>query len=218
MYTSLFDTSAVVHVYLPEGNRGRKQKRIIEHILEQRTTFHKATLYIPSFCIAEVFNTFARKRFRPKENESALSAEEYKRCLDHFRQDIIWERRLYSYDLSRNHILAVDEIIPIEHQLRRRDESDHLTTLDILVIAMACELGYVGDPEKVFLVTCDRRMKDVFEELKRTDERKRKRLKVERVVIGEPEERRWIAPKVILLQEARASDIPHLERQPRLNV
>jgi hypothetical protein len=41
-----------------------------------------------------------------------------------------------------------------------------LSTFDILVFAMVCELAYTRECEETLLVTCDRRMKDVTEELR----------------------------------------------------
>jgi len=216
MYTYLFDTSAVVNLYLPRSPQTRRKRSRIEYLVEQRTLHRKATLLIPSFCIAEVFNTFARLCLSPRSDDRPLTEEEYKSCLDHFRDDIHWEKTFYSYDLTRNHILAVDEITPVEHRLAPKQESAHLSTLDILVIAMACELAYVGDPEKLYLVTCDRRMKTVFEVLKETDPNELKRLKVERN-IGDPKQKRWVAPNVLLLQDAKANEIPRVDGQRRLN-
>jgi len=217
MFTYLFDTSAVVHCYLPEARRTRSMKKKIEYLVEQRTVHREASLFIPSFCIAEVFNTFARMHFGPREDERPLSEEEYKSCLKDFREDIHWEKTFYSYDLTRNHILAVDEIIPVEHKLAASNEAAHLSTLDILVIAMACELAYVADPEKVYLVTCDRRMRTVFEALKEADESDLRRLKGDRN-IGHPKHKRWIPPKVLLLQDVGPNEMPRVDRQPPLNL
>lgn len=217
MFTHLFDTSAVVHLYLPEQPKTRRLKARVEYLVEHRTLYRKATLLIPSFCVAEVFNTFAKLHFRPGENDRVLTMDEYDSCMTRFRDDINWEKTLYSYDLNRNHIIAVDEIIPVEHKLAANGDETHLSTLDILVIAMACELAYIGDPEKVFLITCDRRMKKVFEGLKRADEHDLKRLKVERV-IGDPKERRWVPPNVLLLQDAIPKEFPRVDGQPPMNV
>ncbi len=217
MFTHLFDTSAVVYLYLPEEPKTKRRKARIKYLVDQRTLYRKATLLIPSFCIAEVFNTLAKLHFRPGENDRALAEEEYVSCMTRFREDINWESTLYSYDLNRNHILAVDEIVPVEHKLVSNDEEGHLSTLDILVIAMACELAYIGDPEKVFLVTCDRRMKKVFEELKSADERDLRRLKVERV-IGDPKNKRWVPPNMLLLQDATPKEFPRVDGQPMMNV
>ena len=217
MFTHLFDTSAVAHLYLPEQPKTRRLNERVRYLVQQRTIYRKATLLIPSFCVAEVFNTFAKLHFRPSESDRPLTKDEYDSCLTRFRDDINLEKTLYAYDLARNHIIAVDEIVPVEHRLAAGDDEGHLSTLDILVIAMACELAYIGDPEKVFLITCDRRMKRVFEELKRADEHDLKRLKVERV-IGDPEGKRWVPPNVLLLQDAMPREFPRVDGQPLMNV
>ena len=53
MFTHLFDTSAVVHLYLPEQPKTRRIRARAEYLVQQRTLHRKATLLIPSFCIAE---------------------------------------------------------------------------------------------------------------------------------------------------------------------
>jgi len=217
MFTHLFDTSAVLHYYLPERAKTKRLKLRVTYLIEQRTVYRKATLLIPSFCIAEVFNTFGRLHFRPGVNDEPLTKEAYDICLSRFRDDINWQKTLYSYDLSPNHIIAVDEIIPVEHRLAVKRDSSHLSTLDILVIAMACELAYLGDPEKVYLITCDHRMKEVFEALKNTNESDLKRLKVDRV-IGYPNGKRWVPPHVLFLNDAKTNDFPQVDRQAKLNV
>ena len=83
-----------------------------------------------------------------------------------FRKDIHWATLLYPYDLNRYHILAADEIIPIEHHVSRRKERDYLSAFDILLIAMACELAFIGQPEDVYLVTCDKRIQIVCNEFR----------------------------------------------------
>ncbi len=166
MLTYLFDASAAVEIYVP---RNEQTKRAVRYILEQKNTYNHAVLFIPSICIAEVFNTLARKHFKPRDQNDALDRENYQKHLGRFREHVHWGRTLYPYDVSRYHIIAADKIIPVEHDLASKDERDHLSTFDILVIAMACELAYIGRPEDTFLVTCDHRMKRVFEELKKSD-------------------------------------------------
>jgi hypothetical protein len=217
MITHLFDTSAVVHYYLPVGNKTQRLRARVKYLVEQRTVYRRAALFIPSFCIAEAFNTFAKLHFRPGPDDRPLSGDEYAACLKNFRQDIHWEKTFYSYDLNRNHILAADEIIPIEHNMPPAEPPRHLSTLDILVIAMACELAYIGDPDQVYLITRDRRMKDVFQMLKEFPIQKRRELQVERPM-GEPEAKRWAAPKVLLLQSAAPAEFPRVTGQPALNV
>ncbi len=213
MLTYLFDTSAAVELYCP---RNRRSHLVLQHILQQRSQHRKATLLIPDFCIAEVFNVFARRHFQPTASDLPLTHNEYEECLTKFRSDVRWGNTLYPYELTRYHILAADEIILVEHKLAPREEKRHLSTLDILVIAMACELAYVGDPEKVFLVTWDRRMKTVFEELKKVDRTRLKELKVQRA-LGEPRDERWTPPTVLYVTEVTAEDIPTVEGQRPLS-
>ncbi len=217
MITHLFDTSAVVHFYLPVEPRTKRLRARVRYLVEQRTVYRRAALFIPSFCIAEAFNTFGKLHFRPRPEDRALNHDEYADCLKNFRHDIHWEKTFYSYDLNRNHILAADEIIPVEHNMPRGEPPSHLSTLDILVIAMACELAYIGDPREVYLVTRDRRMKDVFQRLKEFPIQKRRDLQIERQM-GEPEGKRWEPPNVLLLQSAAPAEFPRVTGQPAMNV
>jgi predicted nucleic acid-binding protein len=207
--TYLFDASAAVELYAPRNERTRKT---LEFIAEQRRTYRKAVLLIPNFCIVEVFNALAKKYFA----EHSLEREGYEKCLKRFRQDIHWGKTLYAYDLNRYHVLAADEIIPIEHSVAVEHERDHLSTFDILVIAMACELAFVRPAEDVYLLTCDRRIKKVCDQLAKTDKKVLLSLKVPGL-LDEPQGTRWLPPKVLYLLQTRPSDIPRVERQPAPN-
>lgn len=209
MLTYLFDASAAVELYAPRNERTRKT---LEFIAEQRRTYRKAVLLIPNFCIVEVFNALAKKYFA----EHSLEREGYEKCLKRFRQDIHWGKTLYAYELSRYHVLAADEIIPIEHSVAVEHERDHLSTFDILVIAMACELAFLRPTEDVYLLTCDRRIKKVCDQLAKTDKKVLLSLKVPGL-LDEPQGTRWLPPKVLYLPQTRLSDIPRVERQPAPN-
>jgi len=163
MLTYLFDASAAVQVYAPSN---LKAARAVHYILAQKMDYKHAALFIPNICIVEVFNALAKKRY--KAREGALTPEQYLEYLARFRRHIHWGKYFYPYDVNRYHILASDMIIAVEQRVPSLNERDHLSSFDILVIAMSCELGFVGAPETTYLVTCDRRMKRVFEELKRT--------------------------------------------------
>ncbi len=203
MRTYLFDASAAVEFYLPETE---KIKKTLKHLREQKEPRAQAAIFIPNFCIAEVFNAFAKKL-----REEKISREEYKRCLDKFRGDIHWGRFLYPYELNRYHIIAADRIIPVEHRLAPHHDRDHLTTFDILVIAMACELAFVGRREETFLITKDKRMKRVFEELKIFDPT----ALMITGPLGEVEKARWIPPNCLYLPEISVDQLESvLNRQP----
>lgn len=209
MRTYLFDASAAVDIYHP---RSDKVRRLLKFILEQRTLHKKAALYIPEFCIVEVFNTLAKMRFK----KNLLSQEKYEESLQRFRKDIHWASVLYPYPLNRYHMLGADEIIPIEQNIPSVKEWDHLSTNDILLIAMASELAFVSDPDEVFLVTCDRRVKSVCDSFKNTPAGTRERWKVRRE-IGEAASSRWVPPTALYLPWVNPAELNPVPGQHRLN-
>lgn len=172
----------------------------------------KAILLIPNFCIVEVFNALAKKHFA----ERSLDQGAYARSLERFREDIHWGRNLYAYDLNRYHVIAADEIIPIEHNVAPERDRDHLSTFDILVIAMACELAFIHHAEPVYLVTCDRRIKRVCDELKRLDKTTRQTLKGHGGF--KSLEERWVPPTVLYLPGVKVDEIPRVQGQKPLNL
>jgi hypothetical protein len=98
---------------------------------------------------------------------------------------------LSSYDLNRYHILATDKIVLAEHHLPRREVYDRLSTFDILILGMACELAYIGQREETYLVTCDERLSRVCDKLRDPELAKQ----ISQGPAGTPEEeRRWIPP------------------------
>ncbi len=209
MRTYLFDASAAVDIYVP---RNKRVGTAIQFIQTQKRV-RKAKLFIPSFCIAEVFNTFAKRRFRAERQQDVLDEASYKQHLSNFRDQIHWGRTLYTYDLNRYHIIAADKIIPVEHQLATSRGGDYLSTFDILVIAMACELAYTREFEETFLVTCDRRMKDVTDELRVGGAR----ISTPDGPLGKIEDGRWRPPNCICLLDARAEELRPVDGQAPLS-
>jgi predicted nucleic acid-binding protein len=206
MKTYLFDASAAVELYLPGD---RKAKRVVSFLRDQKTKFQEAMLYIPSFCIVEVFNTLARKHFRPRKDDTPLPEAEYHECLERFRSDVHWGKTFYPYELHRYHIIAADRIIPIEHYFAKQDERKHLSTYDILIIAMSCELAYTGIREETYLVTRDERMKTVADKFLKVD-RDELRRKTPLGPLGEIERWRWHPPRCIDADQISQSELDSL--------
>jgi len=207
MKTYLFDASAAVELYLPGD---RRVKNAVSFICDQKTKFHEAMIYIPSFCIAEVFNTFAWKHFRPSKDDELLTKADYDECLKNFRDDVHWGRTFYPYELHRYHIVAADRIIPFEHHFALKDDYKHLSTFDILIIAMACELAYTGIREETYLVTCDKRMKVVVDKFRNFDLDELKRT-TPLGPLGEIEKRRWFPPICIDAKNIRQVEIESIK-------
>jgi hypothetical protein len=130
----LLDASVLVHLYVPDEQIIPQ----IDHLLEQRG-LQKAFLYVPNFCVAETFNSIARKHYR----EGALSEATYRKCKEAFAHDIHNGQLFYHHELNRYHILNADYIIPFEHLFpsERADGTERrLSTFDVLIIAMGMEL------------------------------------------------------------------------------
>jgi len=211
MKTYLFDACAAVDIYLPRDNR---VKKAIQFIINQKKLHNQATLFIPNICIAEVFNAFAKKRFEPEDSSEQLDNDAYARCLGRFRNDVHWGNLLYPYDVNRYHIIAADKVIPIEHNLASIIRRSHLSTFDILIIAMACELAYIGQRGETYLVTCDRRLKEVFDELKKVDPS-------EFMIpgpLGEVDKARWLPPNCLYLPAIKRGELEPVSGPHPLNL
>lgn len=212
MLTYLFDASAAVELYAPQPHN-LKAKKAVEYIVTQKKIHKQAALYIPNFCIVEVFNTLARKHFK----DGVLDKSTYEDSLRRFRDDVHWGRTLYSYDLNRYHVIGADEIIPIEHHVASEHERDHLSSFDILIITMACELAYIGRPEDTFLVTCDKRIRKVVDQFKGTDLKKQQEWKIPSP-LEDRSIKRWIPPNVLYLPALRPGDLRSVQGQKPLNL
>lgn len=161
MIDYLFDTSVAVEFYRPKRSftpvRLKHNRPLKEHITEQQFE-RKATLYLPSFCVAETKNTLARWRYREKNVFSG--AEHYKSILGAFIAHVHNREFFYSYDLNRYHNLNADEVIPVEQKTPIPEGQRALSSLDILVIAQGIELKQAHGRE-VHLLTADRRMFEI---------------------------------------------------------
>jgi len=192
MKAYLFDASAAIQIYVPRDETVRLS---VEKVLKQKE-LGQAVLFIPNFCVAEVFNAFAKMHFR----ERGMGDDEYQRCLGDFREHIHWGKTLYAYDLNRYHIIAADKIIPAEQKRPLKPNKGPLSTFDILIIAMACELGYTRGVENTFLLTCDERLHNVCGDLSKNA------FRTPKGPLGELDDRRWIPPKCLDLYRSTVQD------------
>lgn len=193
----LLDASAVVHLYVPH----EQVTPCLDHLLEQRG-LQKAFIYVPNFCVAETFNAIARKHYR----EGILNDSTYRLCKSAFTHDIHNGVLLYHHELNRYHILNSDYIIPFEHLFpsEKADGTErHLSTFDVLIIAMGMELARITGGAS-YVVTCDKRIAEVIDIL-------RKLRKEERAKYGVPEHIRF--PRSIYLWGKKVSELPCVEGQ-----
>lgn len=113
-----------------------------------------AFLYIPQFCIPEVFNTFARFFYRDKK----IGGDQYTKWRNEFTKLVKDRRILYCYDLHRYHNLNTNKVYRIEHSTPYGNGEGALSSFDILVIAMGIELKHLHSPNEVSILTRDKRL------------------------------------------------------------
>jgi hypothetical protein len=128
--------------------------------------------YIPQFCIAEVFNTFAKWRYCTSESDKSdkrnttLTPDQYKQVNESFKILIRDRLVLYAYDLHRYHNLNCDKIFETEHTIQREKNKGWLSTYDILIIAMAMELQRIHGKNNIKILSCDERLVKIAVSLK----------------------------------------------------
>ena len=111
-------------------------------------------LYIPQFCIVEVFNAFARFFYRDKR----IGNELYTKWRGEFSKLVRNRKVLYCYDLHRYHNFNADKIYKFEHSVPYKSGEKSLSAFDILVIAMSMELKHLHSPNQVSILTRDGRL------------------------------------------------------------
>jgi len=169
----LLDANVVAGYYLPRSMPFKRARDRIECILDSVRS--KATdhfLYIPNFCIAEVFSVFAKHAFgdwnpHVKRSGGPLDKRVYQSLRDQFAKDIHNARLFYHYELSRYHILGIDLVAPVDHyfQITRGKKKNHRPagTFDHLIISMGVHLAHIHGQDNVCLVTADDRLSNVLD-------------------------------------------------------
>ncbi|MDE2028092.1 MAG: hypothetical protein KGJ11_06095 [Candidatus Omnitrophica bacterium] len=187
----LFDASAVTHYYI----HNPKFADVLAFLLSIKES-EGANFFIPSFCVAETLNTFAKHHYR----WNLLDADLYKKIREDFVDSVHNRKLFYSYDLNRYHNLNAEEIFPLEHtintefvfvdgekpsgktmadrekdldrlQQKLKDQGvdfgkHYLSTFDVLLIAMAKELRRFFGESNTFIVTKDQRLSKICEEIR----------------------------------------------------
>lgn len=109
--------------------------------------------YIPQFCVAEIFNMFAKWHYAEKK----IGSKRYEQLCELFKDMIRNRKILYPYDLHRYHNLNCDKIYKHEHTTPKGSDSK-LSTFDILIIAMGIELQHIHGKDNLTILSCDKRL------------------------------------------------------------
>lgn len=184
----IFDASAAHHFYIPK----EEYRDVLAYLMSLREQ-NNALFFIPSFCVAETLNSFAKIYYRLNQIEKSL----YEEIRESFINAVHNRKIFYCYDLNRYHNLNAEEIFPLEHSINtefsfvgdkkptgttiREREQDlgriyeelkaqnvdirkhYLSSFDILLISMARELRRFFGEKRTFIVTKDERIKTICE-------------------------------------------------------
>ncbi|MBN1916971.1 MAG: hypothetical protein JW889_03595 [Verrucomicrobia bacterium] len=126
-------------------------------------------LYIPNFCIAEVFGVFAKYAFCRWSMKGTIDGRVYESLRSQFQKDIHNAALLYHYELARYHVLAIGMVAPIDYyfQVTRRRKTKSKPkpagAFDQLIVAMGIHLTKIHGPGNVVIITADHRLSKVVE-------------------------------------------------------
>jgi hypothetical protein len=153
-------------------------------------------LYIPNFCIAEVFSTFMKYAFgkwNPHVKKTGkIDRRVYQSLVQQFQDDIHNGRFIYQYELSRYHILGINLVAPIDHFFQiTRGKKRHVPmgTFDHLIVSMGIQLAHIHGAEQVTILSADDRLTRILTKCKsgiRAKTVKRLKLGIAEEVTGRP--------------------------------
>lgn len=154
----LIDASAFIYAI---ENLGKTKKDFFTE-----KSLGQAFLYMPQFCVTEVFNVYAKFFHRFKKITTSQEYEDWRKYfiqLIHRQLEppLTNENMIYCYDLHRYHNLNAQEIYEVEHTTPYSAKESSLSSFDILVIAMGMELKKIHEPNSVIILTRDGRLKRI---------------------------------------------------------
>lgn len=162
----LFDTSVLVPYFLPHSHKEAKvHERAVAIIESVRSKASEHFFYIPNFCIAEVFSTFAKHAYgdwNKQVSSGTIDGRVHASLRKQFQDDIHNAALFYHYELSRYHVLTVNIVAPVDHyfKLGRGDGRRIVPSgaFDQLIAAMGIHLTKIHGAGNVVVITADNRL------------------------------------------------------------
>jgi hypothetical protein len=162
----LFDTSVLVPYFLPHSHKEAKvHERAVAIIESVRSKASEHFFYIPNFCIAEVFSTFAKHAYgdwNKQVSSGTIDGRVHASLRKQFQDDIHNAALFYHYELSRYHVLTVNIVAPVDHYFKLgRGDGRRIVpsgTFDQLIAAMGIHLTKIHGAGNVVVVTADNRL------------------------------------------------------------
>ena len=172
----LLDANVVAAFYLPHVHRFQNARDRIKIIFDAaRSNGEEIFLYLPNFCVAEVFGVFMKHSFSSWNRyvTRTIDTRIYDSLVKQFQSDIHNGSLIYHYELNRYHVLGINLVAPVDHyfQHRRRipGRGTNLVpmgTLDQLIISMGVQLVRLHGEKNVAIVSADDRLTEIASKCK----------------------------------------------------
>ena len=162
----LFDTSVIVPYFLPKAHKNSEVHARAAALIESvRSGITNHFLYIPNFCIAEVFSTFAKYAYgdwNKQIKSGTIHGKVHNSLRKQFQSDIHNAALFYHYELARYHVLAINLVAPVDHYFKlTRGTSKTVApagAFDQLIVAMGIHLTKIHGAGNVVVITADNRL------------------------------------------------------------
>jgi len=178
----LLDANLVAGYYLPESLKSERARHRIKTIIEsiRKGACPEVFLYVPNFCIAEIFSVFARYCWATwdgsvkKNLPGGLDQRKYNSICRKFHQDIHNGVVLQQVELNRYHVLATDLINPVDahyqyhrhHPGGKRYRKQMMSAADHLIIGMGIHLAKIHSRKNFAILTADHRLANILDRAK----------------------------------------------------
>jgi hypothetical protein len=198
----LLDSNITAGYYLPRSLNSIKARERIEIIFKSiRSGGSDHFLYIPNFCIAEVFSVFMKHAFgtwNPHVGKKrTIDKRIYESLVKQFHKDIHNGKFIYHLELNRYHILGINLVAPIDHYYR---------------ISRGIALSHIHGRDNVCIISSDDRLTAILAKCKATiPDRTVKRLKLDiaKEVTGKPFSSD-LFPRYLNLKTARKVELENI--------
>jgi len=155
----LLDANVLVAYYCADESSSFSREGVVDLFTSQMggTTF----LYLPNFCVVEILKAFAKKSWAENKFGKGTEADHaFSKLKATFLTDVVNSKILYSYELSRRHILLADKIYERASKISYRSGSPP-SSIDVLIIAMGLDLSRIHGQDNFWIVTADDSVTDI---------------------------------------------------------
>lgn len=163
----LLDANVTAGYYLPHTLDYLKAANRVEILFDSvRSKGSDHFLYLPNFCVAEVFSVFAKHSYgkwnqQVKKKGGQIDSRVYESICKQFEKDIHNGKLIYHIELSRYHVLAIDLVAPVDHYFkmdRKKKWVNPAGTFDQLIVSMGIHLAHIHGPDNVCIISTDNRL------------------------------------------------------------